>query len=176
MPSVQGILRAELYACTSSECRYRLRLRQGVLYEGPGHGRRGILRFPPLRGVKRVAEKAPIDCAPARPDDPTHRQPDIQRAFEHLGWLPTIPLREGLKLTIDYFSLRRTAHIQVHGFLTLAETGGASLVPDRNRWGHAAPDHTSPVRGAAARLPRGRALDRAASALNSGDSRPGAKS
>ena len=37
-------------------------------------------------------------------DDPTQRKPDISVAKEHLGgWEPKIPLREGLKPTIEYF-------------------------------------------------------------------------
>lgn len=35
-------------------------------------------------------------------DDPQQRRPDITRAKTLLGWEPTIPLREGLKPTIDY--------------------------------------------------------------------------
>jgi len=37
------------------------------------------------------------------PDDPKQRKPDITKAKNILGWQPTIPLDEGLKLTIDYF-------------------------------------------------------------------------
>jgi UDP-glucuronate decarboxylase len=36
-------------------------------------------------------------------DDPTQRRPDISLAQTHLGWSPTIPLREGLHQTIGYF-------------------------------------------------------------------------
>ena len=36
-------------------------------------------------------------------DDPTRRQPDITLARELLEWSPTIPLKEGLEKTIDYF-------------------------------------------------------------------------
>ena len=37
-------------------------------------------------------------------DDPMQRKPDITKAHELLdGWQPTIPLREGLLKTIDYF-------------------------------------------------------------------------
>lgn len=36
-------------------------------------------------------------------DDPTQRRPDITLAKEKLGWEPTIPLRDGLVKTIDYF-------------------------------------------------------------------------
>ena len=39
----------------------------------------------------------------ARPDDPGRRRPDITLAKEKLGWEPKIKLKEGLKLTIEYF-------------------------------------------------------------------------
>ncbi|MEZ0395884.1 MAG: UDP-glucuronic acid decarboxylase family protein [Anaerolineales bacterium] len=35
-------------------------------------------------------------------DDPHRRQPDIQRARQHLGWEPRIDLAEGLRRTIPY--------------------------------------------------------------------------
>ncbi|MGK0274775.1 MAG: nucleoside-diphosphate-sugar epimerase [Ilumatobacter sp.] len=37
-------------------------------------------------------------------DDPKQRQPDITLAKQHLGWEPTIQLREGLGKTITYFA------------------------------------------------------------------------
>jgi UDP-glucuronate decarboxylase len=40
---------------------------------------------------------------PLPQDDPKQRQPDITRAKTWLGWEPTIPLQEGLKLTIEDF-------------------------------------------------------------------------
>ncbi|MEE9368298.1 MAG: UDP-glucuronic acid decarboxylase family protein [Pontiella sp.] len=36
-------------------------------------------------------------------DDPKQRKPDITLAQEKLGWEPTVPLREGLAKTIEYF-------------------------------------------------------------------------
>ncbi len=36
-------------------------------------------------------------------DDPMQRKPDITKAREHLGWEPTVQLREGLEHTIGYF-------------------------------------------------------------------------
>jgi dTDP-glucose 4,6-dehydratase len=36
-------------------------------------------------------------------DDPKVRQPDITVAREVLGWEPTVPLREGIRTTIEYF-------------------------------------------------------------------------
>ncbi len=45
---------------------------------------------------------------PLPQDDPVRRQPDITRARETLGWEPTIPLRQGLERTVEYF--RGIAH------------------------------------------------------------------
>ncbi len=39
-------------------------------------------------------------------DDPKQRQPDITRAKTWLGWEPSIPLQEGLKLTVEDFRER----------------------------------------------------------------------
>ncbi|MEN8225947.1 MAG: UDP-glucuronic acid decarboxylase family protein [Bacteroidota bacterium] len=36
-------------------------------------------------------------------DDPLQRQPDISMAKKELGWEPVIPVRDGLKKTIEYF-------------------------------------------------------------------------
>ncbi len=41
--------------------------------------------------------------APLPQDDPTRRQPDIERARTLLGWEPKISLREGLRLSLDFF-------------------------------------------------------------------------
>jgi UDP-glucuronate decarboxylase len=40
---------------------------------------------------------------PLPADDPTQRQPDISLAGEKLGWEPTVPVREGLAQTIEWF-------------------------------------------------------------------------
>jgi UDP-glucuronate decarboxylase len=40
---------------------------------------------------------------PLPSDDPTRRKPDISKAKTTLGWSPTVPLREGLEKTIDFF-------------------------------------------------------------------------
>lgn len=47
-------------------------------------------------GSKLVFEPLPAD-------DPKQRKPDITLAKEKLGWEPTVPLREGLAKTIEYF-------------------------------------------------------------------------
>jgi UDP-glucuronate decarboxylase len=40
---------------------------------------------------------------PLPQDDPVRRRPDISLAKGKLRWEPTIPLRDGLKRTIEYF-------------------------------------------------------------------------
>ncbi len=44
-----------------------------------------------------------IRYEPLPKDDPVRRRPDITLAKQLLGWQPTVRLREGLRLTIDYF-------------------------------------------------------------------------
>jgi UDP-glucuronate decarboxylase len=39
----------------------------------------------------------------ARPDDPERRKPDVSLARERLGWEARMPLREGLKRTLEHF-------------------------------------------------------------------------
>jgi len=53
-----------------------------------------------------VNPEAKLKYEPLPQDDPKQRQPDITLAKSWLGWEPTIPLREGLKLTIDDFRSR----------------------------------------------------------------------
>ena len=43
---------------------------------------------------------------PLPEDDPRRRCPDITRARETLGWEPRVPVREGLRKTIDWFAGR----------------------------------------------------------------------
>jgi UDP-glucuronate decarboxylase len=46
---------------------------------------------------------------PLPADDPRQRRPDISLAREQLGWVPKVPLDDGLRQTIAYFDefLRR---------------------------------------------------------------------
>jgi UDP-glucuronate decarboxylase len=50
-----------------------------------------------------VNPDAQLVYKPLPQDDPKQRQPDITKAKTYLGWEPTIPLRDGLKLTIEDF-------------------------------------------------------------------------
>ena len=47
---------------------------------------------------------------PLPQDDPTRRRPDITLAKQHLDWEPTVPLREGLQKTIDWFKTINPEH------------------------------------------------------------------
>jgi UDP-glucuronate decarboxylase len=53
-----------------------------------------------------VNPDAEIIFKPLPQDDPKQRQPDITRAKTWLGWEPTVPLLEGLKMTVDDFKGR----------------------------------------------------------------------
>ncbi|MDP6657991.1 MAG: SDR family oxidoreductase [Nitrospinaceae bacterium] len=61
--------------------------------------------------IQQMAEKilqasgsqSKIIYTPLPEDDPKVRQPNINKAKEHLGWEPQVKLDEGLKTTMDYF-------------------------------------------------------------------------
>jgi len=53
--------------------------------------------------IELTGSKSTIQYLPAVADDPTQRQPVIEKANSILGWEPTIELREGLLKTIEYF-------------------------------------------------------------------------
>ncbi|MBI1272765.1 MAG: NAD-dependent epimerase/dehydratase family protein [Alphaproteobacteria bacterium] len=53
--------------------------------------------------IEMTGSKSKIEKKPMPPDDPKQRRPDISLAKSALGWEPAIPLREGLKPTIEYF-------------------------------------------------------------------------
>ncbi len=53
--------------------------------------------------AKACGRKIRITHQPLPEDDPQQRKPDITRARALLGWEPTIPLRDGLKRTVEYF-------------------------------------------------------------------------
>ncbi|MGL5076616.1 MAG: UDP-glucuronic acid decarboxylase family protein [Waterburya sp.] len=58
---------------------------------------------------KMINPNAELAFKPLPQDDPKQRQPDITKAKNLLGWEPTIPLEEGLKLTIEDFRSRLQA-------------------------------------------------------------------
>ncbi len=54
--------------------------------------------------IELTGSSSTLEYKPLPENDPTRRQPNIALAKEKLGWTPTVPLREGLKTTINYFN------------------------------------------------------------------------
>jgi len=59
--------------------------------------------------LELTGSQSRIVSKPLPTDDPRVRRPDITRARETLGWSPKVPLREGLKRTIEWFQGREGA-------------------------------------------------------------------
>jgi UDP-glucuronate decarboxylase len=57
--------------------------------------------------LDQTASRSAIEYRPLPADDPIQRRPDIELARRLLAWEPTVPLEEGLRLTIDYFRALR---------------------------------------------------------------------
>ena len=53
--------------------------------------------------LELTGSKSKIVIKPLPADDPKQRRPDISLAKRWLDWEPTVPLREGLQKTIDWF-------------------------------------------------------------------------
>jgi len=62
--------------------------------------------------LRQTGAKNDIQYLPLPPDDPKQRQPDISLARAKLDWSPKIPLAEGLKPTIAYFSSLLAAEVR----------------------------------------------------------------
>ena len=56
--------------------------------------------------VALTGSRSEIVHRPLPQDDPTQRKPDISLAREKLGWEATVPLKQGLQTTIEYFNKR----------------------------------------------------------------------
>lgn len=53
--------------------------------------------------LELTESSSPLEHRDLPADDPKQRQPNIDKAKNSLGWEPTVPLREGLSKTIEYF-------------------------------------------------------------------------
>jgi UDP-glucuronate decarboxylase len=55
--------------------------------------------------VKDLAgSKSSVTYQPLPADDPKQRQPEISKATRELGWMPVVPLTQGVGKTIEYFA------------------------------------------------------------------------
>jgi UDP-glucuronate decarboxylase len=62
-----------------------------------------ILEFA-QRIIELTGSSSKIVHLPLPPDDPRQRQPDITLAGQKFGWAPHVPVADGLRATIEYFS------------------------------------------------------------------------
>lgn len=53
--------------------------------------------------LELTGSRSKLTFCPIPADDPKQRSPDISMAEREIDWRPTVPLREGLARTIDYF-------------------------------------------------------------------------
>lgn len=51
-----------------------------------------------------TGSRSEIRYHPLPTDDPVRRRPVITRAMEHLGWRPEVPVADGVRWTVDWFS------------------------------------------------------------------------
>jgi UDP-glucuronate decarboxylase len=86
--------------------------------------------------IKQLAElvleltgsKSKLSYLPLPQDDPKQRKPDIAFASDRLGWQPTVPLRDGLLATIDYFDrVLSGAGQALNGARSAAKTGRVAV-------------------------------------------------
>ncbi len=85
--------------------------------------------------IEQTRSHSRIELRPLPQDDPKRRQPVIERARTLLGWRPQILLEEGLRATIDYFSLKLAVPdtIATPIPLRVASTNGRNKRPARAR-------------------------------------------
>ena len=60
--------------------------------------------------IELTGSRSAVEFKPLPVDDPKQRQPDIKVARDTLGWIPRVPLRDGLVKTIAYFEKRVSAN------------------------------------------------------------------
>ena len=76
--------------------------------------------------IKELAEKvlaltgsrSEITYLPLPTDDPQQRKPNISLATERLGWVPKVPLADGLEKTIAYFDRLLSGEVEELGIIT----------------------------------------------------------
>ncbi|MDD2709994.1 MAG: SDR family oxidoreductase [Verrucomicrobiae bacterium] len=56
--------------------------------------------------INLTGSKSSIVCKPLPVDDPKQRRPDISKAKSLLGWEPKVPVEEGIRRTVEYFTPR----------------------------------------------------------------------
>jgi nucleoside-diphosphate-sugar epimerase len=65
--------------------------------------------------IRLCHSSSSIVFQPGRIDDPERRRPDISKAQRVLGWRITVPMEEGLRRTIEWFSKEQTSLSAISG-------------------------------------------------------------
>jgi len=72
--------------------------------------------------IDQTGSRSTLRYHPLPQDDPKRRKPLIRKAEQLLGWRPRIPLEQGLRATVGYFSLRVFAPGEGEGLLQPARS------------------------------------------------------
>jgi UDP-glucuronate decarboxylase len=88
--------------------------------------------------LQQTGSRSKIELRPLPEDDPKRRQPVINRARTLLGWQPQVPLEEGLRATIDYFSLKIFTPPELAPSPAGVRVPSTSRLPRRRAVGHTA--------------------------------------
>lgn len=64
--------------------------------------------------LRITGSRSRIETLPLPVDDPTRRRPVIVRAREQLGWIPLVPVEEGLRRTAAWFTARSRPQPEPH--------------------------------------------------------------
>jgi dTDP-glucose 4,6-dehydratase len=103
--------RSFCYVADEIEGLYRLFVKGDALPTNVGNPDEFTVRELADMVLELTGSRSRIEHHPLPEDDPKVRRPDISRAREKLDWAPRISLREGLKLTIDWF--KRIQHLPI---------------------------------------------------------------
>jgi UDP-glucuronate decarboxylase len=76
--------------------------------------------------LQQTGSRSTIEHHPLPQDDPKRRKPMIARAKELIGWQPRTALAQGLRATIDYFSLKLFSQGLTPCSLSARQNGGLS--------------------------------------------------
>jgi dTDP-glucose 4,6-dehydratase len=70
-----------------------------------------------------------VEYYPLPQDDPARRKPVIDIATEKLGWIPSVPLDEGVRRTVEWFRSRPAELEVAAAALAGGQLDGAVIAP-----------------------------------------------
>lgn len=88
---------------------------------------------------------SPIEHYPLPVDDPTRRRPVITRAEHRLGWIPTVPVEEGLRRTVEWFRSQADEVFAARSAIAGGQLDGSVVAAGPGANGHHPSDGRFPV-------------------------------